>query len=64
MPFLDSIAQERVESVGGTLGIESSPGMGTSILIRIPIGASGGADPHGSDLASPNKRSHRGRLTL
>ena len=39
--------RERVASVGGTLEIESSPGMGTSILIRIPIATPGGAGPHG-----------------
>ncbi len=39
--------RERVESVGGTLEIESGPGMGTSLLIRIPIEAPGEAGPHG-----------------
>jgi PAS domain S-box-containing protein len=29
--------RERVESAGGTLGIESSPGVGTTLAVRIPV---------------------------
>jgi signal transduction histidine kinase len=29
--------RERVESAGGTLGIESSPGVGTTLVVRIPV---------------------------
>ncbi len=35
--------QERAESVGGALAVESAPGTGTRVIIRIPL-ANGGAE--------------------
>ena len=36
--------RERVEMVGGTLAIESAPGRGTTLRVRVPLG-NGGAKP-------------------
>jgi PAS domain S-box-containing protein len=36
-------SRERVEMVGGTFGVESSPGKGTTISAEIPIGSGDGA---------------------
>lgn len=33
--------RERAELLGGTLNIESTPGVGTSVFVRIPVGAAG-----------------------
>ena len=33
--------RERATLLGGTLNIESSPGAGTSVFVRIPVGAGG-----------------------
>ena len=38
--------EERVTQLGGTLEVESSPGGGTSLFFRVPLGGAGGAD-HG-----------------
>jgi signal transduction histidine kinase len=35
--------KERVMAVGGTLAIESSPGGGTTVLIRVPLAPDGRA---------------------
>lgn len=42
--------RERAALLGGTLDVESTPGAGTSVFVRIPVGAGGGeegASPHG-----------------
>jgi PAS domain S-box-containing protein len=39
--------QERVALVGGSLEVESTPGGGTSLFVRIPLGDEGEADQHG-----------------
>ena len=39
--------RERVEMVGGTFSIESSPGKGTTVRAKIPFGGSGGERPGG-----------------
>ena len=36
--------RERVALVGGTLQIESSPGGGTCVYLRVPVPAAGGRD--------------------
>jgi len=38
--------RERVERLGGKIQIESAPDKGTSLLVSIPVGGTGGADPH------------------
>jgi signal transduction histidine kinase len=39
--------QERVAMVGGTLTLESTVGLGTTIIVRIPLEAEGGEDRDG-----------------
>ncbi|HEX8282417.1 MAG TPA: PAS domain S-box protein [Pyrinomonadaceae bacterium] len=41
--------RERAELLGGTLNVESTPGVGTSVFVRIPVGAAveGGEDWRG-----------------
>jgi two-component system, NarL family, sensor histidine kinase UhpB len=39
--------QERVALVGGTLEIESTPGGGTSLFVRIPLPDEARTDDHG-----------------
>jgi signal transduction histidine kinase len=38
--------RERVALVGGALTIESTPGKGTAIFVRIPLSADGKEDNH------------------
>jgi signal transduction histidine kinase len=38
--------RERVERLGGKIQIESAPDKGTSLLVSIPVGGTGGEDPH------------------
>ena len=42
------IMRERVESLGGVFRLESQPGAGATVVVRIPL-AKEGSDPHGSD---------------
>ena len=41
--------RERVESAGGTLGIESSPGVGTTLVVRIPVSSKKKVNQNGED---------------
>ncbi len=38
------VMRERAESVGGTLAVESKPGQGTRIVLRMPLSPDGGQD--------------------
>ena len=50
--------RQRVGRVAGTLAIESEPGGGTAISVRVPAI---GAPPVGADLMSPDPAADRGR---
>ncbi len=44
--------QDRVRALGGTLEVASTPGEGTTVRVRIPVGSAGGAlqvEEHGGD---------------
>jgi len=48
-----SITRRIVEEHGGTLGIDSEPGRGTAVTIRIPRSTADGASPGDGDDAHP-----------
>jgi len=47
--------RERVALVGGTLTIESTPGVGTTIFARIPLSADGEEDSDGETARLPGR---------
>ena len=53
--------RERVESLGGALAIESAPGAGTTVTVRLPVGAAGrsGGGRGPAIAGTPDSRSGR-----
>ena len=46
--------RERVEMVGGRFEVESTPGVGTTVQARIPLGSAGGDESSLKDFAQPD----------
>src|SRR5690625_7955530 len=48
--------RERVQALGGEFRVESAPGAGTAVAVRLPAGDPdvGGRDAGGSDAGAPN----------
>jgi len=47
--------RERVESLGGALAIESAPGGGTTLIVRLPAGRQAAASPDSRSAASSSR---------